>query len=223
MKTFKREKFSSFAKNFTVEAKEKVLRYASERFVAIGIRNVTMDELAADLGMSKRTIYELFGQKDKLVLESIHFMIMNEHLHMKQVIEESDHVVEALFLILRRKKEVSRSYPKVFIEDIKKYLPRVHAMFYADREALKKYSASFILLEKGIREKIFRQDLHVELVDNFLQEMISLIHNSPRILSFQPTDTDLLNNIFIPYFRGICTTKGLQLMDKFFESQQESA
>jgi len=206
-----------------METREKVLRYASERFMEIGIRNVTMDELAADLGMSKRTIYELFGQKDKLVLESIHYMIINEHLEMKRVIEESEHVVEALFLILRRKKEVSRSYPKVFIEDIKKYLPKVHALFYADRDALKKYSSSFVLLEKGKREKIFRQDLNIELIDNFLQEMISIIHNSQRILSFQPSDTDLLHNIFIPYFRGICTAKGLQLMDKFFENQNETA
>ncbi len=200
-----------------MEIREKVLQRASEMFRTMGVKNITMDNLAADLGMSKRTIYEMFDQKERLVMESIHYMILEENAELRKIIDSSEHVVEALFYIIRRKKEHRRTYPHVFVEDIKKYLPKVQALFFSNHEDLKKYSASYILLERGMNEGIFRKDIKIELVDNFLQEIISLIHNSQRILALKPKDSELLNSIFIPYFRGLCTTKGLNLMTKFFE------
>lgn len=200
-----------------MDNKEKVLKRASEMFRTMGVKNITMDNLAADLGMSKRTIYEMFSQKDQLVMESIHYMIMEENAELRKIIDSSEHVVEALFYIIRRKKEHRRTYPHVFVEDIKKYMPKVQSMFFSNHENLKKYSASYMLLEKGTKEGIFRKDIQIELVDNFLHEVISLIHNSQRILALKPEDSALLNSIFIPYFRGLCTPKGSALMTKFFE------
>lgn len=204
-----------------MDNKEKILIHASELFVARGIRNVTMDMIASDLSVSKRTIYELFSDKDTLVIECIRRMIINDNEELLEIIRTADNVVEALLRIIRHQKDKVESYPAIFIEDFKRYFPVIQASFYSCKSDLKKFSASYTLLERGMREGIFRKELKIEMVDNFIHEMISLIHSSTRIRSLKAADDDILNNIFIPYFRGICTPRGISLMDQFFQGTTE--
>ncbi len=93
---------------------------------------------------------------------------------------------------------------------------------YSCNERLKQFSASFTLLEKGIREGIFRKDIRLDLVDNFIHELIGLIHNSERLRMLKASGRDVLVSIFLPYFRGICTSKGVELMDKYFISVNDN-
>ncbi len=186
-------------------------------FISLGVRNVTMDMLSAALGISKRTIYEQFKDKEELIIESIRHMIVENNKELLTIIENTENVVEAIYLITRRQEQHRRDYPKVFIEDIKKYFPVVQASFYSCKDNLKQFSASFILLEKGLKEEIFRKDLKIELVDNFIHEIISMIHTSDRIRLLNPSEREVTNSIFLPYLRGICTNKGLELMNKYFD------
>lgn len=199
-----------------MEVRQKVITRASELFPVIGIRNVTMDGLAADLGVSKRTLYELFGNKDTLVLETFKQMLSQENEELLNIIKQSEHVVVALFRIMKRKREKRQGVSPLFIEDIGKYIERIQEMFYTEKSALLQYSASYVLLQQGIIQGVFRREINIALVDNFIHEMMNVIHISPRIRSLKPNDNDLLVNIFIPYFRGICTDEGLRLMDQFF-------
>jgi len=196
-----------------METRERILEHASKKFMSIGIRNVTMDTLANELSISKRTIYELFGDKDNLVIESLRFMILENNKQLLSIIENAENVVEAIFLIMKRQKEMREDFPVVFVEDIKRYFPLVQASFYSCKSDLKQFSASFTLLEKGISQGIFRNDLQIELVDNFIHELVSLLHTSERIRVLNPSDKDIFYNLLLPYFRGICTEKGLKLID----------
>lgn len=205
-----------------METREKILEHASRKFMSIGIRNVTMDTLATELSISKRTIYELFDDKDKLVIESLRYMILENNKHLLGIIESAEHIVEAIFLILKRQKTMREEFPVVFVEDVKKYFPMVQASFYSCKSDLKQFSASFTLLEKGIAQGIIRNDLQIELVDNFIHELVSLLHTSERIRVLNPSDKDIFHNIFLPYFRGICTEKGLKLIDKEFLEKFEN-
>jgi len=197
-----------------MQTRDRILEHSSKKFIRFGIRNVTMDVLANELSISKRTIYELFGDKDKLVIESLRYMILENNGQLLSIIENAGNVVEAIFLIVKRQKEMRESFPVVFVEDVKKYFPLVQASFYSCKNNLKQFSASFTLLEKGIAQGIFRNDLRIELVDNFIHEIVSLLHTSERIRAMEPSDKDIFLNIFLPYFRGICTDKGLKLIDK---------
>ncbi|MFO7723746.1 MAG: TetR/AcrR family transcriptional regulator [Bacteroidales bacterium] len=196
---------------------ERILKKASEMFLIYGVKNVTMDNLAGELGISKRTLYEQFKDKDELVIRCISHMITEDNKELIELIENAENVVEAMILIIKRQEERRKEFPKVFIEDIKRYYPKVNAAFYSCRENLKKFSASFTLLEKGRNQGIFRKDLQYDLIDNFIHEMIGLFHHSERINLTNPTDADIFHNIMLPYFRGISTPKGLAMIDKHFE------
>lgn len=201
-----------------MEAREKILDKAIELFLNLGVRNVTMDSIAAESGVSKRTIYELFKDKDDLVVQSLREMIIRHNQDMLGIISEAGNVIEAIFMIMKMEAQRRGSFARVFTEDIKKYFPVVNASLYSCKKSLKEFSASFTLLEKGIREGIFRKDMRLDLVDNFLHELIGLMHNSDRLRMLQPTGEEVLSNIFLPYFRGICTPEGVILMDKYTEN-----
>jgi len=203
--------------NNVMETRGKILAKASEMLLSLGIRNVTMDLLSESLGMSKRTIYEHFRNKEELVIESIHFIIVENNKELLEIIESSENVVEAIYLITLRQEQYRREFPKVFVEDIKKYFPLVQASFFSNKDRLKQFSASYTLLEKGLKEEIFCKDLRIDLVDNFIHEIISMIHTSDRIRLLKPSDRKVACSIFIPYLKGICTAKGLKLMDKYFD------
>lgn len=204
-----------------MDAKEKILETASRMFLSLGVRNVTMDSLASELGISKRTIYEWFSDKDDLVIQCVRHMILEqnkEHLH---IIEKADNVIHALFLIIGQQEQHRKSYPKVFMEDIKKYFQAVNTTFYSCKADLKKFSASYVLLDKGVKQGVFRKDISIELVDTFLHEIITVLHNSERIHLLKPTPEEVFASTMFPYFRGISTDKGLTLINQYFETHFE--
>ena len=209
------------SKNANMEPRNKIIEKASELFLVMGIRNITMDQIASESGVSKRTIYELFKDKDDLVVQSLRYMMINDNKEMMGIIDETQHVIEAIFLMMKRETKRRSEYTKIFVEDIRKYYLAVSENLYSCKENLKEFSASYTLIEKGIREDIFRKDIQIELVNGFLHELITLMENSERIKSLKPSPEDMLRSIFLPYLRGICTTKGVDLMDHYFENVTE--
>jgi len=175
-----------------------------------------MDAIAIDLGISKRTIYELFQDKDDLILQSFEYMILESNKKLLEIVEKSEHVIEAIFVIIEQQHRQMISLNPVFLEDMKKYFLRLNEKFYANCKMNIKLSVSYALLEKGIRERIFRSDLKIEIVDSFLHELINMFHNNEGIRLMKLSKKDAMDNIMLPYFRGLSTAKGLQLIDAYF-------
>lgn len=204
-----------------METRNKIIEKATELFLVMGVKNITMDQIASEAGVSKRTIYELFKDKDDLVIQSLREMIIYNNKQMLGIIAQAQHVIEAIFMIIKRETMHRKGYTRIFIEDIRKYYSRVNESLYSCKESLKEFSASYTLLEKGIREDIFRKDIQIELVDNFLHELMNLMERSDRIKALNPMPEDILRSISLPYLRGICTAKGVKLMDQYFENITE--
>jgi TetR/AcrR family transcriptional regulator, cholesterol catabolism regulator len=199
-----------------METKERILIRAGELFLATGIRNVTMDYIAADLGISKRTIYELFKDKEDLVIQCIEFQILKNNKQLLEIVAGTENAIEALFTIIEREHNRMASFNPVFLEDMKKYVTRIYECFYENNEKIREFSVSYAILEKGLREEIFRKDINIEIVDNFLHELVNFLHNSERLKLLNLCKESILQNILLPYFRGICTRKGLDLIDQYF-------
>ncbi len=202
-----------------MDVSEKILSKASEMFLLYGVRNVTMDALSGELGISKRTLYEKFRDKDTLVIECLRYMLLQDNSEMLRIIERSDNVMHAIVNIMKHSEEKRKQFPVVFLEDIKKYYKAVNANFYGCKETLKEYSASYILIVRGIEQGMFRKELNTELVDTFLHELISMLHNSERFHLLAPSDDEVFLNIILPYFRGLSTPKGLALLESYVENQ----
>ena len=72
-------------KNMETSTKERIIEHAALQFLNNGIKNITMDELAEQLGMSKRTIYELFQNKEELIMESLKYFVQLNNAQQKKI------------------------------------------------------------------------------------------------------------------------------------------
>ena len=78
-----------------METRDRIISKSIELFVRFGIRYVTMDQIAAELGISKRTIYELFKDKDDLLLQCIEEMGKRNNRELHDIVVKSENVIEA--------------------------------------------------------------------------------------------------------------------------------
>ena len=181
-------------------------------FARFGIRSMTMDTLAEEMGMSKRTIYEHFKDKDTLLFEVINYYkeIRTKEAH--EIIEHADNAVEALFRIMRVTVQDMKQTNPLFFHDMKKYHNSTLQRFSGNTD-LRDLSVTRNLLETGVKQKVFRQDIHIDIVNRTLHELFNLFNPESSLTQADYHRKELFDNIIIPYFRGIATEKGRALLE----------
>ncbi|HAR38973.1 MAG: hypothetical protein A2W86_07475 [Bacteroidetes bacterium GWD2_45_23] len=176
-----------------------------------------MDELASSLGISKRTIYENFKDKEE-ILSSLLVSLRDERRKVfDSLISDKNNVVEIFIKII----EIQQSSPICnvkFFEDIQKYYPRANRNIEADKEKNKEFLVKF--LQKGIEQGYIREDLNVE-VTAFLVEQSTYIYIRATSLE-KPlfTFSELFYTMMINFVRGILTEKGIKIIDAYLEQQK---
>ena len=174
-----------------------------------------MDILAEQLGISKKTIYGLFSDKDDLVLQCIRNTIVKHQHTVRQIINDSSNVIEAIHQISINGQEIYHSINPLFFHDLKRYYPEIHITMFKEGD-FRDGTATSTLLKKGIREGVFDKNLNIGIVQTCWQELISLMHNPDVFPLGDYYKKDLIENIMYPYIKGICTNKGLILLEQYF-------
>ncbi len=108
-----------------MEPNERVILKSIELFTRSGIRLVTMDQIAEEVGMSKRTIYELFKDKDTLVLECLETMHRKQIRDIEEIIAGSSNVIESLYRMGEFGEKKKAAINHLFFEDIRKLYPQI--------------------------------------------------------------------------------------------------
>jgi TetR/AcrR family transcriptional regulator, cholesterol catabolism regulator len=197
-----------------MEPTERVILKSIELFILSGIRQVTMDQIAEEVGMSKRTIYELFKDKDTLVLECLETMHIRHTQEIQEILTNASNVIEALYHLGQHAEKKKSLINRSFFEDLKKLYPNMW-------ETMKKRtrpgvgSFSYKILVKGIEEGIIKKDINIEIVDTFIYNMMETFHKKEGFPE-NTSDKDILKNIIIPYYMGISTDKGKKLIEQYF-------
>lgn len=104
-----------------VELRERIITAATEAFTSQGIKSITMDDIAAALGISKRTLYEVFSDKESLLKECILKAQAERDKYLQEVFEQSHNVLEVILAVFQKSIEMFHQTNKRFFEDIKKY------------------------------------------------------------------------------------------------------
>ena len=203
-----------------METKDRILQHAGSLFLRNGIKSVSMDDIATDLGMSKKTLYKTFANKDELVLA-----VMTTHLNSSQcectsVASQAANAVEEMVMLSRwADQHFSHVHPSIFY-DLKKYHPNTWALFSA-------HKSTFILdqitrnLRRGVAEGLFRADLDVEVLARLNLALIELAfdHDLYPPAQFNP---QRVNKIFDQHFLlGVATLKGRSLFNKYQQITEE--
>jgi TetR/AcrR family transcriptional regulator, cholesterol catabolism regulator len=192
---------------------DRIIEGAAELFRTYGIKSVTMDSLANHLGISKRTIYEVFADKDELLIGVLKWMARKQKELVKKVADESDNAIAAIFKLLEINRDHLQRISPAFQADMMKFHHEV-LLKTADKCELPDYSNNIEVIERGIKEKLFRKDLNAELISKCIYNLFRSIMNNELYPFEQFSRRDVIGNTVINYLRGISTAEGLELINK---------
>ncbi|MBN2743301.1 TetR/AcrR family transcriptional regulator [Breznakibacter xylanolyticus] len=196
-----------------MDLKTRIIEEASKQFLQYGIRAITMDEIAKNLGISKRTVYETFKDKDTLVSCCIDF-IQESHLIKQQAIElQSENVIQTFFKMLMEGIKIMKTTNPLFFKDLQKYHHPVWKGC-AKRQEEKKRDHMNAQLRKGIEQGFLRSDINPDIVTRILFEQMNILGNDEVFPPEKFDRTEVFENILVNFVRGISTMKGMQMIDE---------
>lgn len=201
------------ANKIPVEVRERIILESSQLFGKYGIRSMTMDALAEEMGISKRTIYERFKDKDTLLLEVMKYHKSETNKQAHELIEKSDNVIEALFRIMKITiSQVAQMNP-IFFHDFKKYHNKVFKEF-AHPGDIRDFSITEKLFETGLEQEVFRKDIHIDIANRALHALFDLFGHNSTLVEAGFDRREMFQHIIIPFFRGLSTKKGRELLEE---------
>ena len=200
------------------QLKERIAMNAMRLFAEKGIKQVTMDDVAAGVGISKRTLYEQFPNKEELLVTGciIHQQIMNEDLSL--YCEQHDNV---LLVILHFYEETVKHMAVIhpnFFEDLVRYPRMVEFIAQNDKEHIEE---STRWLQRGIDQGLFRQDLNLEILLNVIHEAMKHVKTDTTLRRRFPP-AELFSTIIFVLLRGMCTPKGQEILEQFIQQQKQN-
>ncbi len=198
-----------------LEIKNRIIERAVSLFSESGIKGITMDDLARYMGMSKRTIYEYFKDKEDLVNECVTYMERSQDQKTKKIFEESENMFEALMKMYQESLVKMQKINKKFIDDIQKYFPEIKRCHDRKKEEGLKKSIQFF--QKGINEGLIRNELNPEILSVLISGEMELLFNGKIFLATKFSFFDIYKTLFITFLRGIATARGLAIIDGFLQ------
>ena len=196
-----------------MESRNRIIEGAAELFRTYGIKSVTMDSLANHLGISKRTIYELFSDKEELLAGVLNWMAEKQKGLIKRVMEDSENSMVAIFKLLEFNMNHFQEMSPAFQADMRRYHHDI-MMKKSGRYEIMDYRDNIQLIERGIKEKLFRKEINPDLVNRCLYSIVRSIMDQDLYSFEQFTRREIIQNTFINYLRGISTVGGLTLINK---------
>lgn len=195
--------------------REQILKVATREFTTIGVKSVKMDDIARKLKISKRTLYEIYDNKEQLLLESVARRIHEFDATLERFDSSGEkQVIDILLEFYRLQMEELRDMNPVYYEDLHKY-PRVMSFLEQVNKEHKAHSKDFF--KRGVLEGYFRNDFNYELIsllgNNVMQNVMeSKLYNTYSL-------QDIFRNVVMLFIRGLCTAKGILELDRQLESR----
>jgi len=196
-----------------MEIRSRIIEGAAELFRTYGIRSVTMDNLASHLGISKRTIYEVFSDKDEMVTGVLRWMAERQKELLEKILNESENSIVVIFRMLEINRDYFQGMSQAFQADLKKFHHDV-LMKKNNKSEMPDFRNNQQIIERGIKEKLFRKEINSDIVNRCLYSLGRSIMDGELYPYEEFPRNEVMKNIFINYLRGISTIEGLALISK---------
>lgn len=195
-----------------MEVAENILFKAGELFHKYGIRSISMDEIARELGISKKTIYQYFKDKDDIVYQVIQRKIEIEKIEFDAVYEASEDAIDELIrLSYCLRNNLNKINPSLLF-DIQKYHPRSWVLWIDFKNNFIKNNV-LKSIERGKEEGFFRPQIDAEILATFRIEQVQISFDD-RIFPRDKFDfTEVQMTLFDHFVHGLLTVKGQEIYD----------
>lgn len=198
--------------------KDRILQTAASEFRLHGIKAVKMDDIAAKLKISKRTLYEVYDNKRDILFDVLVFQGQKVSTHMRDFMERTNNVMDILIEFFRLQTEAYAATNPVFMTDLAKY-PDLMERLHEYSEESHHRTESF--LRRGVEEEYFLDNVNYKLLaricHNSLRDMASDVHFDALEMR------EIFYSFIFVIIRGFCTQKGLTRLDEFISELRKKA
>ena len=192
--------------------KDLIIETATNLFLANGVKTITMDRLAKELHTSKRTIYTHFKDKTALLqacLEKYHLKVREEN---ESIIKNSSNAIEAMgYLHQHIVRRASFVNPR-FFNDILHYYPGMLSQSYKKTDNFA-HQQLVDLAHWGIQDRIFLKDIDVDVTVKTVLGLLKLLKDNNLFPITAYSKERLTFGVMVPYMRGLCTSRGLKILE----------
>ena len=192
------------------QLKDRILECAINEFRIKGIKAVKMDDLAAILVISKRTLYEIYRNKELLLLAVVKAGVSDYEAHMsKFMLNTQASVISTIVEFYRYQMQLLTSISPAYFADIDKY-PLVTRWLEKNRQKNNETANQFF--QEGVRQGFFRKDVDYSLISEVGHATMSYIMRKQVYNRYGMKQ--ILHDVIMLYIRGFCTIKGIEAMEK---------
>ncbi|NSL89859.1 TetR/AcrR family transcriptional regulator [Chitinophaga solisilvae] len=203
-----------------METQERIMDTAFGLFRQYGTRSITMDDIAERMGISKKTLYAHFTDKDDMVFHTITRFIdlVNEECQADK--QKSGDAIQELFLVMEMLDRRMRNMNPVIILDLQKFHAKAYQVFINYQN---NYLHNMIRenMERGIREGLYREDLDIRILTQYRVYGCMLCFQ-PEAFPGNPDMTKVQRVLLENFLYGVASLKGYKLIEKYKQLSQNN-
>jgi len=189
-----------------------IIQRVSELYLKYGIKSITMDDAARELGISKKTLYEHFKDKDELVKQFVEHHMQQMHEEMQKLQTSQVNAIEELLIVSKFITEYLKSISPSATYDLQKYYPEIwRNINFKQRDRI--FQRIRDNMVRGIKEGLYRKDMNIEIIANFYLFRMEMSQTFDLIVESKYSYEELFNTSFNYHIRGIANQKGIDYLE----------
>ena len=197
-----------------MDIRERIRGKADEMFMQYGIRSVSMDDIATQLGMSKKTIYQYYADKDELVDAVINTELCKAQTDCLDCKEKSKDAIEEMLLTMEQVHEQFQNMNPMVLFDMEKFHQSAYQKFLKHKHEFL-YKVIKANIERGIKEELYRPEINIEVITRYRLESMLVPFN---VFVFPPGKYSLAGvtqETMEHFLFGLTTLKGHKQILKY--------
>ena len=201
-----------------VDTKQRIQKAAHGLVMQYGIRSISMDDIAANLGMSKKTIYQYFKDKDELIEAVVDEVIDTNQCACNDDISKSENAVHEIFLVMDMMAEMFKTMNPSILHDMQKYHPVAFSKFMKHKNEFL-YNVCTQNLKRGVKEELYRPEIVVDILCRYRVETMFIPFNPEFQQSLKHSLAKIEEEILIHFLFGLVSQKGYKLIIRYREEK----
>lgn len=202
--------------------RERISSKAHELIMKYGIRSVSMDDIANSLGISKKTIYQFYSDKDELVGAIVEAILRKNQGNCANFLEGSGNAIDEVWRSKELMRETFMNMNPSVLFDMQKYHPKAFTRFMKHKNDFL-YTVIRNNLERGIAEELYRPEINIDILTRFRVESMFMPLDPDFFSKLKHSILEVEEQLMEHFLFGIATLKGHKLILKYKQESEKNA
>ena len=204
-----------------MDTEKNILEGAKNLFMQFGLKSITMDDIARKVGVSKKTIYQFFNDKNCIVFKSVHEHFSDHRKVIEEVLDSSKNAIEAMYRLSRCMKVQVEAVNPTVLYDLQRYFPKAYKRFLEFKNTFMKEKMTSIL-EDGKASGYFRKEINTEILIIQRIEQVQLAFKNEIFPRDKFDFKELHEQLFDHFIHGLLTDKGKVKYNQYLNEEHDA-